>query len=120
MIPETKLRRRCIGSHDMRLFGIEQLLSFAPGASVLDIGCNYGWVSQEFARHGAAVIHGCDIYEEGINSAQIMALQFPNTKFKFAVVDLVGGGDAMRKAFGDDYLNRYDIVVMLATYHKLK
>ncbi len=120
MIEEKKLKRRCIGKHDMRLFGIEQLLSFAPEASVFDIGCNRGRISDEFARNGAKLVHGCDYYQPGIWEARSWFKEWPQVKCKFETVDLTGGGDALRKAFQEEYLDRYDIVVMLATYHKLK
>lgn len=38
---------------------------------------------------------------------------------RFEVVDLTGGGAAIEKAFGKNLRDSYDIVLMLAVYHKL-
>jgi hypothetical protein len=39
---------------------------------------------------------------------------------RFEVVDLTGGPGAIKRAFGDRYRAEYDIVLMLAVYHKLR
>jgi SAM-dependent methyltransferase len=120
MIPEHKLHRRVVGHHDIRMDGISDLVLRAPGASVIDIGCNRGLVGFEFANNGAAVVHGCDNYEEGIATARQVFCDLRNVRSRFEVVDLTLGPDAMQAAFGESYLGQYDIVLMLATYHKLK
>ena len=97
--------------------GMTDLVCRAKGASVLDIGCNRGLVSFEFANNGAAIVHGCDFYDEGLEVARHIFKDLNNVKSKFAHVDLTGGVAAMKEAFGQD---RYDIIVMLATYHKIK
>ncbi len=122
--------------------GLSDLLPRAREASVLDVGCNRGLVSFEFMHHGSPVIHGCDLFKEGIEAArdtfnkanesrEMLALEYSNREVgfdrqryadlrhiegRFEVVDLTQGPSAL-KIFGRDY---YDIVVMLATYHKLK
>lgn len=120
MIPEHKLMRRVVGWHDMRMDGMTDLVLRARGASVLDIGCNRGMVGFEFANNGAAIVHGCDNFEDGIATARGAFCDIRNVKSRFEVVDLTQGPDAVISAFGDEYLARYDIVLMLATYHKLK
>ncbi len=62
---------------------------------------------------------GCDLYEEGIVACRHLFVDLRTCKHRFEVVDLTGGADAMRKAFGSDTDLTHDIVVMLATYHKL-
>lgn len=110
------LQRRVAGYHDIRLDGMLDLVIRARGASVLDIGCNRGMVAFEMANNGARLVHGCDNYVEGIATARQMFADLRNVESQFEVVDLSEGGSAMR-VFGEV---RYDIVLMLATLHKLK
>lgn len=116
---EVPLMRRVQGYHDHRLDGISDILFRASGASVFDIGSNRGLVGYEFARHGADRVFGCDIYEDGVIAARHLFCDLRSVYHRFEVVDLKGGELAVRKAFGKD-VDRIDIVVMLATYHKLK
>jgi hypothetical protein len=94
------------------------LLYFAPGATVLDIAMNHGLVGFEFARCGAALVHGCDRHEPAVTTARNVFTEF-NIPSRFEVVDLTGGSSALKAAFGADYLPRYDIVLFLGIYHKL-
>lgn len=113
-----KVQRRVAGPNNIRLDGISDLLVRAKGKTVLDIGCNRGMVAYEFAQNYASAVHGCDIYEKGIETAREFFADIRNVESRFEVVDLTKGPDAFRKAFSG--VNGYDIVVMLATYHKLK
>lgn len=115
-----RLMRRVAGYHDLRLDGIGDLLHRARGASVFDIGCNRGLAGFEFAYNGASRVMGCDIYEDGISCARHLFCDMRLVKSRFEVVDLTGGEAAIRKVFGADADLRHDIVLMLATYHKLK
>lgn len=114
---ENKLMRRVQGMHDIRLDGMQDILCRAPGARVLDLGCNRGRVSDEFARNGASLVQGCDIDPVCIEVCRHLLYDLRSVTSKFEVVDLTGGPAAFKAAFGDQ---KYDIVVMLATYHKLK
>lgn len=114
--PSGKLQRRVAGHHDIRMDGMTDLVMRARGASVLDIGCNRGLVGFEFANNGAMLVHGCDIYEEGIRTAQGVFADLRAVESRFEVVDLSLPG-TFAATFGT---KKYDIVVMLATYHKLK
>jgi SAM-dependent methyltransferase len=111
-----KVQRRVAGSHDVRLDGMSDLLLRAAGASVFDIGCNRGMVGFEFARNGAKVVHGCDIYETGIQVAREVFADLRGVESRFEVVDLAKGTAALAP-FKDQ---RYDVTLCLATYHKLK
>lgn len=115
--PEYGLQRRVAGHHDIRMDGMTDLVIRARDASVFDIGCNRGLVAFEFANNGAEMCHGCDIYEEGIVTARHLFVDLRAVRSKFEVVDLTQGPAAMKAAFADQH---YDIVLMLATYHKLK
>lgn len=115
-----RMMRRVQGYHDLRLDGIGDLLSRSRDASVFDIGCNRGLAGFEFAANGANLVLGCDNYEEGIIACRHLFCDLRSVKHRFEVVDLTGGEGAVRKAFGKDIDRRFDIVLMLATYHKLR
>jgi SAM-dependent methyltransferase len=114
--PHSRLQRRVAGYHDIRLDGISDLLSRAPGSSVMDIGCNRGLVGFEFANNGARVVHGCDVWTDGIATARELFADLRAVESRFEVVDLTIGPAAM-KVFDK---TKYDIVLLLATYHKIK
>jgi SAM-dependent methyltransferase len=114
------LMRRVQGDHDLRLDGISDLLSRARGATVFDIGCNRGAVGDEFARNGAVRVMGCDIDEPCIWVCRERFADLRAMPHRFEVVDLTGGEAAMKKAFGKEADLKHDIVLCLATYHKLK
>lgn len=111
-----KVQRRVAGYHDVRMDGISDLVLRTRGKSVFDIGCNRGMVGFEFATNGAAVVHGCDKYEIGIQTAREVFADLRSVESRFEVVDLTQGPAALR-VFGG---LRYDITLCLATYHKLK
>ena len=117
---QRQMTRRVAGYHDLRLDGISDLLFRSRDASILDIGCNRGLVSFEFANNGAALLHGCDVYEAGVRTARELFADVLGAKSRFEVVDLTGGPAALKKAFSKDYKSKYDIVLFLAVYHKLK
>ena len=114
---EYKLQRRVSGYHDIRMDGMTDLVIRAKGASVFDIGCNRGLVSFEMANNGATLCHGCDIDPGCIDVARGVFADLRAVESRFAVIDLTEGPNAVGNAFGDMY---YDIVLCLATYHKLK
>jgi 2-polyprenyl-3-methyl-5-hydroxy-6-metoxy-1,4-benzoquinol methylase len=117
--PAIQFAGRMKGTHEDRLAGLHDLLRYAQGASVLDIGINQGLVSFEFARHGASVIHGCDIHRPGVDAAREIFTAVP-ARSRFEVVDLTEGSAALEQSFGADYRPRYDIVLFLSVYHLLK
>lgn len=117
MSAEYKLQRRVAGYHDIRMDGMTDLVMRAKDASVFDIGCNRGLVGFEMANNGAAKVHGCDIFPEGITTARELFADLRSVESKFEVVDLTGGAAAVTAAFGQE---QYDIVLCLATMHKLK
>lgn len=110
------VQRRVAGYHDVRMDGISDLVLRARGKSVFDIGCNRGMVGFEFAVNGASLVHGCDIYEEGIKTAREVFADLRSVESRFEVADLTHGAAAL-KQFG---AQQYDITLCLATYHKLK
>lgn len=114
------LNKRVAGFHNNRLDGLTDLLLRANGAHILDIGINRGLVSLEFASNGAALVHGCDNYEAGVNTAREIFSDIPTVPSRFEVVDLTQGEAALAKSFGNDYRKNYDIVLFLAVDHQLQ
>src|SRR5262252_8754013 len=114
------IQRRCISYSAFRLDGLADLYARSHGASVLDIGCNRGWVSFDLCLHGAAVVHGLDSSEVTIATAREWFADFRSVDSRFEIVDLQGGAGAIKRAFGESYRQEYDIVLMLAVYHKLR
>lgn len=113
------IQRRCINFSAFRLDGLADILPRARKASVLDIGCNRGAVSYDMVLAGAKLVHGIDNYAKGIEIANEYFADIRSVESRFECVDLRGGPTAIQKAFGNKYLPAYDIVLMLAVYHKL-
>jgi hypothetical protein len=111
-----KVQRRVAGINNIRLDGITDLTLRAKGKTVFDIGCNRGMVGYQFAENYASIVHGCDIYEDGIKVAREVFADLRSVESRFEVVDLTKGRSAL-KIFDQ---SGYDIVLCLATYHKLK
>lgn len=109
------MQRRVAGTHDIRMDGMTDLVMRARDASVLDIGCNRGLVALEMAQNGARLVAGCDNYAEGIQTARHIFADIRHVKSQFEVVDLTKAEPL--RPFREP---TYDIVLMLATYHKLK
>lgn len=114
---EKHLMRRVVGIHEIRFDGISDLLLRARGCSVFDVGCNRGHVGWDFAMNGASVVHGCDLHAPSVQCARMWFSEHPHVSSKFEVVDLAGGPDTVKRAFGDQ---AYDIVLLIGVQHKLK
>lgn len=111
-----RVQRRVAGRYNYRLDGIGDLLCRAQGAAVFDIGCNRGLVGYDFALNGAKIVHGCDIFAEGIATAREIFADLRGVESRFEVADLREGCKALRPFTAQ----QYDITLCLATYHKLK
>lgn len=111
-----KVQRRVAGTNELRLDGMHDLMLRAKGKSVFDIGCNRGMASYQFYQHGASLIHGCDNYEIGIQTCREWFADLRSVETRFEIVNLTGGP----KSLGVFNSAGYDIVLCLATYHKLK
>jgi hypothetical protein len=117
--PISRVQRRVGGPHDYRMDGLTDLLVRAQGMSVLDVGCNRGMIAHEFACHGARMVHGCDHPEaEGdtVFIARRIFADIRQVQSRFESCDLSLGPSSLA-VFGN---GGYDIVLLFATYHKLK
>lgn len=110
------VRRVVAGLHDIRFDGLSDLLLRARGRSVLDVGCNRGHTLYDFALNGAKLVHGCDIFGPGMAAARQWFAEVRDCDSQFEAIDL-SKGPASLSVFGD---NRYDIVLLLGVYHKIK
>lgn len=72
-------------------------------------------VGFEFANNGARLVHGCDVYERGIETAREIFADIRNCRSQFEVVDLTQGPGALA-VFGR---GEYDLTLILAVVHKL-
>jgi SAM-dependent methyltransferase len=115
-LEEHRIMRRVGGRCDYRLDGLSDLLVRANGMSVLDLGCNRGMIGKDFADRGATLVHGCDIDEAAIFVSRSVFIDIRNVASKFEVVDLSVGAASL-EVFGTQ---KYDTILMIATYHKLK
>lgn len=114
--PIHGVMRRVTGYHDIRMDGMCDLLMRARGLSVLDVGCNRGMVGFEFANNGAAVVHGCDIWDKGIDISREVFADIRNVQSRHEVVDL-SKGPASLDIFGQK--QKWDVILFLAIYLKL-
>jgi len=103
------------GTPEDRLHGLDQIFSFANGASLLDAGCHDGGVAWAFASHGITFIDGVDISPACINAAQRRFLG-SSIDTSFSVCDLACGANSLR-----GYLrqSKYDFVCYLGVHHHL-
>lgn len=117
---EHKIMRRVAGLHSIRMDGMTDLVTRARGASVLDIGCNRGLVGLEMYGNGARRVWGVDNYVQGIAAAREIFADLRDCEARFELAQLDQGPAAYEAAFGTGAQERHDIVLLLATLHKLK
>ena len=110
---------RTSGYLEDRLSGLSELLQFAADSAILDAGTNRGLVALEFARRGATLVHGCDLYGPGIEIAREIFKEV-DVSARFEVVDLSCGPSALEAAFAAEYRPHYDIVLFLGVYQHLR
>jgi len=107
---------RTRGSGFDRLDGLSDLYPRMRDAKVFDVGMNRGAVSYDAARAGARLVHGCDVYEDGLRAARELFADLRDVESCFERADLTQGPAALNVFRGMSY----DITLCLATYHKLK
>lgn len=108
MLPE-QLGDRTI---EEQLLGLQQALKECSGRTVLDIGCAEGLIGFEFAKAGAAHVHGIDVVRDHIQIAYRLRDKAGLSKVvTFEVADLAEL-PAPKK--------QYDIALALAVVHKLR
>jgi SAM-dependent methyltransferase len=98
-----------------RLDSFEGLMTYLPGSSFLDLGCNRGLYSIQAALAGAKVVHGCDAYRPGVEAARQVLADFRGVYSHFEVADLSLGPIALKP-----FDSHYDIVMLSGVAHKLR
>jgi hypothetical protein len=119
MFPD-KPRRRVHGHHDRRMDGLHDLVVRAPGASVLDIGMNRGLNAYEMMDAGARLVHGMELDPHCVDFARTLFVELDpvSCQSQFEVGDLTQGISCLAPlGYGG---SGWDIVLMIAVYHKLK
>ena len=104
-------------SRESRLQDIDFILPYAPGATVLDIGCAEGLVSKQLSQEGANLVHGFDIDPGRITAAR--GLLYGSEALSHFRVGSVAPWHNFAKKNMDLLLPFYDIVLFLAVYQHL-
>jgi SAM-dependent methyltransferase len=90
-----------------QLKGLDWLLENCSGRTVLDIGCAEGLISIELAKSGALAVHGIEIVPEHVEVGNRLRGDLP-------VILEHADANTWRP------VRKYDIVIALASLHKLK
>lgn len=93
---------------------IRPALDEVRGKVVLDMGCAEGLIGREFARAGAARVHGIDSVEAHIAAARQQCAELPMT---FQSGDLQ---KISREALAAQSFERFDFVLALGICHKFR
>lgn len=93
---------------DEQMLGITRAIAECGGKRVLDLGCAEGLISREFARAGAAHVHGVDVVVEHIEVAKRLCEGLANVSFDVGHLGRMAQPEAP-----------YEIVLALGVAHKL-
>lgn len=113
---ERGARKRFAGNAFQRFEGLAPVLEHCEGASILDIGACDGLVAYEFARRGAATIHGFEIDAGDVAFARRLFRDVPGES-AFVHADVTADAASLRERHADVLLEAYDIVLFLGVYH---
>lgn len=102
-----------------RFEGLEALFESAPGLRVLDLGMSEGHIAYEFARRGAALIHGLEQHDDKVRFAARLFRDVP-LEHAFLKADLAVSGPVFDARYGASLLPQYDLVLFLGVYHHLR
>lgn len=98
-----------------QLKGLAPALAAARGKNVLDLGSAEGMISREFAIAGARRVFGVEIIAEHVRAAEALCRKFPQCQFL--------ASDVMNWIAELEHrglMPRFDIVLALAVYHKVR
>lgn len=93
--------------------GVSPALAECSGKTVLDLGCAEGLIGREFARAGAARVHGIEAVADHIAVAREQCAGLPMT-FEQAHLLLL-----CQERLASGEIEQYDIVLSLGVCHKL-
>lgn len=99
-----------------RLSGLEPLLARSQGLTVLDLGAAEGIIGMEFLNRGASLVHGFEINEDRVHTANELCAGSPECQFWKA--DLSDWGK-FEELYAARLLKRYDIVLYLGLQQHL-
>ena len=116
---ERGRRKRFAGDVFQRFRGLAPVLDRAKGAAVLDIGSCDGLVAYEFAKRGAALVHGFELDDGDVAFARRLFRDVP-TKSVFVRANLDREAPAFRTRHADVLRDAYDVVLFLGVYHHLE
>lgn len=102
-----------------RFQGLDPLFRDARGRSVLDLGMSEGHIAYEFARAGAAHVHGIEQHRDKVRFAERLFRDVA-IDTRFLRGNLAVSGAVFRERYGSRLLTRYDTVLFLGVYHHLK
>ena len=95
-----------------QMLGLAPALAEATGKSVLDLGCAEGLIAREFARAGAADVHGIELLAPHLEVARQACRDAPQVRFTCAnLADWIAAHPEPEP---------YDIVLALGIIHKLR
>jgi 2-polyprenyl-3-methyl-5-hydroxy-6-metoxy-1,4-benzoquinol methylase len=100
-----------------RFQGLEPLFERAAGASILDVGMSEGHIAYEFARRGAALIHGVEKHRDKVRFARRLFRDVP-VAHRFWRADLSRPDHPLKP--GSELRASYDVVLLLGVYHHLR
>jgi SAM-dependent methyltransferase len=104
-----------------QMIGLESILEFSRGKTVMDFGCAEGLIAIEFAKAGAAKVAACDFKESFIDLANGLAVQAGVAdRCEFFVAELQSLVDDPATELYPRRSETYDVVLALAIAHKLR
>jgi 2-polyprenyl-3-methyl-5-hydroxy-6-metoxy-1,4-benzoquinol methylase len=113
---ERGRRKRFAGDLFQRFEGLDPVLEQCAGAEIPDIGSCDGLVAYEFARRGAALIHGFEIDAGDVAFAQRLFRDVPG-KSAFVCANVAADAPRFREQHANVLRESYDIVLFLGVYH---
>ena len=96
-----------------RFYGLDEVLTYSLGKSVLDVGASDGLVAYEFARYGASHLDLIEKDEDRVAFSKRLFRDVP-TKTTHVSLDILN-----IKLLKKELLDGYDIVLFLGVYHHL-
>jgi len=99
-----------------QLMGLQNIV--VEGRTVLDVGCAEGLTSIHMALNGATLVHGVELRERAVEVGQsLVGFNGMSDRVKFYHGDMRKPAEALGRR---GMLDRYDVVLAMASIQKLK